>query len=488
MALCVRTGERLMRYDEAPNLGKPNKRTPRASAKNATFNLSDGKLIVKVDGTLAVLDAESGKKLWQVDYDGKLLFPSVADSLLVVAKGSGLATSRAHGQDYDADLTGLREVVGYDLATGAERWSWKPEHDTPYLTMLNINKGSVWVDYDKKKDGWFLVRIDPKTGQTIWQTKHKELGPTDKFARLFVFDQVAFLSRGAQDGYRFNLADGKVLDKWSTKQGGCHAPRATSTSMFHSGVSVTGNGTEHQKHWAHMIAGRCHIGAFPGHGMLLAGDSGCNCDPFIRGLAAYGPEPEPAMLETVTITGTGKAAAPATGDVWTTAFRDNKRSAWSESTLSQELKIAWTTQTGKASVQAPLDIRRLDITAGPMGAPTIAGMVSVVTKPHDHGVIGLSVDDGRELWRHRAMGRLDGAVSLAGGMAVFGSAAGWVEAISLTDGQLVWKTLVAPAVDSGCAPDKLKALIPLSVRLPCSTARYLHPVVPIPMWMAVCIS
>ena len=37
-----------------------------------------------------------------------------------------------------------------------------------------------------------------------------------------------------------------------------------------------------------------------------------------------------------------------------------------------------------------------------------------------------------------------GPATIAGGMVLFGDAAGWIEAVSITDGKRVWKTLVGP--------------------------------------------
>jgi len=444
VALDIYTGETLQVYDEAPPLPMISRN---ASSRDMTFNLSNGKLIVNVKGHLAVLDADSGNKLWDIQHKGAVLFPCVSEGLLVVAQGSHLEASRAHGPNMDADVENFNNVIAYDLNSGKERWRWNPEEagqERVRLTMLHQNAGSVWLDYDIRKRDWYLVRLNPKDGSLIWKTKHRELGPTDQFARAFVFDKHVFLSRGAQDGWRFDLESGKVLDRWSTLQGGCHAPRASSDFMFHSGVSVSGNGDQHQKHWAHMISGRCHLGAFPGHGMLVASDSGCDCDPFIRGMAAYGSEPAPRILSPMTVRGTGKPGSSGTPDNWSSGFRDARRSGWSTSTLSPALSNSWTHKVGTGSTGPDLAIRRYDITAGPMGAPTIAGKIAVVTRPHDHEVVGISLKDGTELWRHRAMGRLDGAASLAKGMAVFGSAAGWIEAVSLTDGKLIWKTLAAP--------------------------------------------
>ncbi len=61
-----------------------------------------------------------------------------------------------------------------------------------------------------------------------------------------------------------------------------------------------------------------------------------------------------------------------------------------------------------------------------------------------HQIIALDPATGEVRWRHQADGRVDGPVTLAGGMAVYGTTSGWIEAISIDDGRLVWRTLVAP--------------------------------------------
>ena len=211
------------------------------------------------------------------------------------------------------------------------------------------------------------------------KTKHKELGPTDQFARAFVFDVHVFLSRGRRmDGDLISKAERYwTLEHW----GGCMLRVRRPILCFIPG-SLFGNGDQHQKHWAHMIAGRCHLGAFPGHGMLIASDSGCDCDP-IRGMAAYGSEAAPSILEPITLRGKGNRVQ---GGVRTIGQCFPGCQAQRMVKLLSPPVNSWTSGLGKASTGDGLEIRRYDITAGSMGAPPLRE-IAVVTRPHDHEVV-----------------------------------------------------------------------------------------------------
>jgi|GEM_PF-3389342 len=447
LALDPKTGRTLMAFEQGPDLVKEGW---------ATSLLHEGRLIVAAGSGLWVLDARSGKRLWQARHEGRqLLFPSAHEGRVVVAVGHGIGMTAAHGTWLDWEIA-LREVVAYDLASGHERWRWRYEHDPAIsdghrCTLLAHNGGRLWVSVRphpnaRVRDSWVLACLDPASGKPVWTIRHQELGPTDNYLRLATIGDHIFVSHGADDLVVRSLADGGAVAWGRTYQGACLTARASANYVFHSAVTVGGQ-PPFLVHRAHPVAGRCHLGAFPGHGMVVAaGGSRCDCDPFLYGISAFGSDPSPAAVEPVTISGPGVPGQATEGDAWRTALRDERRSAWSEKPISAELKQMWKVRLDglRPASRVLAEQWELHRTAEWVSAPVVADGLVVVSLPHVHQVLALDAATGALRWRCQAGGRVNGPPTLAAGMAVFGTSAGWVEAVSIADGRPVWRSLVAP--------------------------------------------
>lgn len=446
LALDPKTGKTLMSYAQGPDLLKEGR---------ATALLHEGKLIATAGNGLWVLDAATGRQLWHARHAGKqLLFPSANDGRLVVAVGGDVGFTRAHGAMLDLEFT-LHEVVAYDLGSGQERWRWRYEHDSALseshrCALVAQNAGRVWVSVvplkAKVRDTWVLACLDAASGRPLWVSRHPELGPTDQFVRLAVLGQHLFVSHGADNLLVLSSADGKLVARGRTFQGACLTARASAGYLFHSAVTVSG-GPPFLVHRAHPVSGRCHLGAFPAHGMVFAaGGSRCDCDPFLYGISAFGSEGPPAAVERATAAGPGVPGRTVEGDAWRTALRDARRSAWSDRPIAGEPKQMWKVRLDGTRPASNILAEQWEQhpTAEWLSAPVLADGVVAVSLPHVHQVLALDPATGRVRWRYQAGGRVNGPPTLAGGMVVFGTGAGWVEAVSITDGRPVWRSLVAP--------------------------------------------
>lgn len=447
LALDSKTGKTLLTYDQGPDQLKDGE---------ITALLHAGRLIAVAGGGLWVLDAATGKRIWHVRReDAQLLFPSAQGDQLVVAVGERVGATRAHGNMLDREFT-LREVVAHDLADGGLRWRWHYERD-PALsdrhrcTLVAHNAGRLWVSVradppkGNVRDASELICLDPAMGRPIWRIRHAELGPTDNFTRLAVIGERVFMSHGADTLAVFSLADGRPLTQGRSYQGACLTARASRNHVFHSAVTIGGE-PPFPVHRAHPVAGRCHLGAFPGHGMLLSAGARCDCDPFLYGISAFGSDLPPQTVDPITVTGPGQPASMVEGDAWRTALRDARRSGWSDTSLAGELQSRWSIRLDVLPPASQVLAQQWDLhpTAEWISAPVVADGVVTVSLPHRHQVVSLDPATGAERWRHVAGGRVDGPPTLAGGMVVFGTAAGWIEAVSLADGRPVWRSLVAP--------------------------------------------
>jgi outer membrane protein assembly factor BamB len=68
----------------------------------------------------------------------------------------------------------------------------------------------------------------------------------------------------------------------------------------------------------------------------------------------------------------------------------------------------------------------------------------MVASADAHTVYAFDAKDGKPLWQYTAGGRIDSPPTIAGGLAVFGSADGWVYCVRAADGQLAWRYRAAP--------------------------------------------
>ncbi len=73
----------------------------------------------------------------------------------------------------------------------------------------------------------------------------------------------------------------------------------------------------------------------------------------------------------------------------------------------------------------------------------------------------LDADTGKELWRFIAEGRVDSPPTIYGPMAIFGCRNGYVYALRLSDGELVWRFTAAPIDRRTVVWDRLESLWPI---------------------------
>jgi outer membrane protein assembly factor BamB len=119
--------------------------------------VAEGKVVtLGVRGTVSCLDASTGKVLWRKDeIKGWPMFytsssPLIVDGLVVAQLGS----DRQGG------------IVGYDLATGAEKWKWMGEGPAyASLSLINVGKIKLVIAMTKAK----MVGLNSTDGKLLWE-------------------------------------------------------------------------------------------------------------------------------------------------------------------------------------------------------------------------------------------------------------------------------------------------------------------------------
>ena len=93
--------------------------------------------------------------------------------------------------------------------------------------------------------------------------------------------------------------------------------------------------------------------------------------------------------------------------------------------------------------------------------PTVAGDRVYAASSDTHTLHVLDLRSGQPLWSFTAGGRIDSPPTVLGGIALVGSADGWVYCLRCSDGALVWRFLAAPSQRRIVCFDQLESAWPV---------------------------
>ena len=140
-------------------------------------------------------------------------------------------------------------------------------------------------------------------------------------------------------------------------------------------------------------------------------------------------------------------AKSVTGD-WPSYRGDGWRSGSSAGDGPKKLGTKWSAKVATPSKlpDGPIlhDWRENPFVKGPVSAPTISGGRVFVTRPDAHEVVAMQSVDGKVSWRFTARGRVDTPPTIHSGLALFGCHAGYVYALRVDTGEMVWEFQAAP--------------------------------------------
>jgi outer membrane protein assembly factor BamB len=315
-----------------------------------------------------------------------------------------------------------------------------------------------------KMSGWSI-----KDGKKLWEQKKRPSGHMS-LKDLFVVKGLAWTAAiansrddGAFAGYdpftgkqvREFPADVKV--HWFHHR--CYPSKAADKYLI-----AGRNGTEYidltTEHWKphHWVRGGCIYGVMPCNGMTYAPMDSCGCQleakiSGFKALASGGiPKFSKASLSTEARLQRGPAYGRAEGKSaratdWPTYRHDISRSGASSAAVSADLKQVWQRRLG-GRVEGVSPSNRgpeaRDTIGVRLSAPTIAAGKLFVASVDTHTLHALNAKTGRLLWSYTTGGRIDSPPTYYKGLALLGSADGYVYALRASDGVLAWRYLAAP--------------------------------------------
>jgi len=463
-ALDAATGETVMTYPETEFTDEILYDEGTLVLAVNTARQGPGRIKAKppVKKAVAALDAETGRTLWRTDG-----FTGVASKADAIERVTHLSMVLGGGKVF---LVEEDAVVALDLKTGERVWRKdRPPRPRPVtygsyhftnLCGLVYHDGVVLFmepDATLTRQPWNapakaeLLAISAETGEVLWTRRCGMWGhynPGDVFAidgLVWVHDGEAFSMMG------LDPRSGEVKRRLSTKealdQGHHHrcyrnkaTPRYIITGRRGTEFTDIASGESWRHHW---VRGTCRYGVLPSGGLLYAPPHPCICyiTAKLNGFWALAPageeegergrggEREKERLErgpAYAQTPNPQSLTPNASD-WPTYRHDAARSGCAGTELSGDLTLRWKVQIG-----------------GRPSSPVIAGGRVLVASPESHTVLALDAADGKPLWSYTAGARIDTPPTVYRGLALFGSADGWVYCVRAADGELAWRRRGAP--------------------------------------------
>ena len=296
-------------------------------------------------------------------------------------------------------------------------------------------------------DGKTLNALDTKSGKTLWHCAASTPFGRVPSVDILVVNGVVWTSPGFAQGrdLRTGITVGtNALQKELVTAGHhhrCYRNKATERYIIQAHRGLEFRDTKGDNHVRHnWIRGVCQYGIMPANGFVYMPPHNCGCysEAKLFGfwtLSAEQPSVDLAALAPSTLLEKGPAFGrfgnpqspiPNTPD-WPMHRHDAARSGVTTAAVPAQVKPAWSAKPG-----------------GRVSAPVVAGGVLLVSSAETHEVLAFDALSGEEKWRFTAGAPVDSAPTIAGKIALFGSADGYVYCVTLATGELVWRFRAAP--------------------------------------------
>jgi len=374
-------------------------------------------------GTTEAYAADSGKLLWRNDFLGTALL--IDDGrVFIVSRTEKDPLEKNHNRRKGDELKHpTQKVIAMDLKTGKILWSAEDKSFNVADDAINLEAaghGAVAVAYNSRKS---VALLSAETGKLL------DAEATKKVEREFF-------------RYRNHICTPVLRTPkliLSNRGGTIQKPAAA------------GRPAENVRYGGARAG--CLTGTVPAYGAGYISQNWCRCSPGqIAGLLAIAPigrVPTPEEMEAATtpVPGTAKGSTPATDpaeSLWS-SFRGNpERSSSVALELPTEAKVAWSKKI-TATVRPGTIARdwRAYLNSG-ITAPVVSRDIAIVGDIDHNEVIAFSVEDGSVRWRYMTGGRMDTSPTVYKGMCLVADHTGYVSALNVQSGDLLYKLRIAP--------------------------------------------
>ncbi len=371
------------------------------------------------------------------------------------------------------------KIVCLARADGRQRWASEPIGRAPairswfaptlvvYQDVVLFAGGERITRHRGGKDS--MTALSATSGKVLWTAPHPPSGYDSPEDLMVVGGLVwtAPMTNRADSGMMTGRdpLTGEIKAQFPADDGlhmphhRCHRAKATEKYILASrtGIEYVDLRAEHwnRNDW---VRGSCLYGIMPANGLTYAPTHSCGCYILskLNGFSALAPARKVEGENPKAKAGPRLERGPAFGQIqnlkseitnpsdWPTYRHDAARSGRTKTPLPVRLQQGWQTHLG-----------------GKLSAVVVAGGRAFVASVDDHSVHALDADSGRKLWSYTTGGRVDSPPTIWQGLALFGSADGWVYCLRASDGELVWRFRAAPAEMRLAAFEQIESAWPL---------------------------
>jgi outer membrane protein assembly factor BamB len=369
-------------------------------------------------GTVEAYDDKSGKLLWKQDLLG---------TSLLIAEGRVLVVSRDKKDDLELNHR-------------------RTDKKNPLNHPMNR-----------------LIGLDLVSGKILWKTEAPELGLKDQTLNLeaagYGAVSVATSNRGRVS--LVSASTGKLLKADAAKevQGKFFRYRNhICTPTFHvADIRLSNRGGTITKGKERVNFGgaraACLTGTIPAYGAGYIAQNWCNCSPGqipgLMAVASIGKIPTPKEMEQPAVPMTyseysGGADGVSGASTWTSFRGDASRSSSSPSEIPIEISEVWSTKITTESKAGTVKRDWLSYLNSRLTAAVISEDVAIIGDIDHKEVNAVRLKDGKVAWRFATGGRMDTAPTLYKGICLVGDHTGYVSALKVKTGELIYRLRVAP--------------------------------------------
>lgn len=412
--------------------------------------VAGGRLVVGLRDRIVCLDRKAASPKWTVRRAGKLLLGVVADEpagrvyCLVARPGDrrlfgGRWPHNKHTESLLAvgltdgrvlwECTGVasRDVPRADGKAG-RIYRRGPGQIVPAGQRV-IVFGSAAISGGSSP---YVAALDAATGKIVHQTDEPFRQSYNVWGYNVLFrDGAAWFAGAFTNVWRFDPVSGEVK-RVLTYSWNQRCTRFTATPNYFLFGQTAFYDRQLAGEQVCVARSGCAMGNIPANGMVYFTPNACGCITQVRGFQAMTPEPAPPALPEARrlIRGAGKPAAVP--------------QAASAAPPAGCVASDWPKQWRAGHRQTP---------------PVTAGDVQLVAVVHRHRLEARR--GGKVLWAFLADARISSPPLVDGNRAIFGAHDGWVYAVRVADGALLWKHLLAPAERSICVNAQLESSWPV---------------------------
>jgi outer membrane protein assembly factor BamB len=385
------------------------------------------------EGTVEAYDEKSGKRLWKNDLLGNSLL--IADGIVYI----------------------VNRVVKDGLEKNHNRRGKTDETKRPPQKVIAMDLGK---------------------GTILWQTEDSEFKATGQALSLEAAGHGA-VSVGLQGRGRVALLSaetGKPLEAQEASEAGKNFYRYRNhicTPVLRVGEVVLNNrGGNLSKPGQNIKFGgaraACLTGTVPAYGAGFIAQNWCRCSPGqipgLMAVASIGTIPSPEEMEKPTQPiGRQKYDADTSGSpsLWTSSRGNAQRNSSSACDIPSTVEVAWSKQVATETRDGSVRKDWRSYLNSRLTAASIAGDLAILGDIDQNEVIAVNVEDGSVQWRFLTGGRVDSAPTLYKGICLVGDHTGYVYAIQVKNGELIYKLRIAPEEKRMLSYGKVESVWPV---------------------------